>query len=133
VALSIQVAILKVLSSHPDGHATISSINADIALLTRSGREWADRLKRLASRAPALDIFSCGYVVRDGRGWTITPAGRDFLITLEAVPQDNQAPQPVILPAMPELAQPDGTLIVIGRRMRPRRRRPANQIPSRTA
>jgi len=40
-------------------------------------------MKRLAARAPGLDIFSSGYVLRERRGWQITAKGRDFLISIE--------------------------------------------------
>ena len=40
-------------------------------------------MKRLASRAPELDIFSRGYVLRELSGWQITAKGRDFLISIE--------------------------------------------------
>lgn len=81
--MSLQIAILKVLSSHPGGHASITDIKSDLAVLTASGREWNDRVKGLAQRAPNLDIFSQRYVSRDATGWTLAEAGRDFLRTLE--------------------------------------------------
>ncbi len=96
--MSIQVAILKVLSSHGSGGAPLASLNRDIAILTASGAEWSARIRRLASRVPAIDIFGQGYVVRTDDGWEITPAGRDFLAMLEAVTQDN-LPQPDEAPA----------------------------------
>ena len=81
--MSLQIAILKVLSSHPGGHASITDIKSDLAVLTASGREWNDRVKDLAQRAPNLDIFSQRYVSRDPSGWTLADKGRDFLKTLE--------------------------------------------------
>jgi hypothetical protein len=42
------------------------------------------RTKRLAARAPKLDIFSDRLVVRDDTGWRITDKGRQFLAALEA-------------------------------------------------
>jgi hypothetical protein len=41
-------------------------------------------MKRLAARAPELDIFSSGYVLREPSGWQITTKGREFLISIEA-------------------------------------------------
>ncbi len=41
-------------------------------------------MKRLAVRAPDLDIFSSHYVLRDASGWKITDAGRSFLTLIEA-------------------------------------------------
>ena len=90
--MSIQVAILKVLASHGSGRATLGSLKRDVAILSASGPDWNARLKRLARRAPAIDIFGCGYVLRDDEGWEITAAGRDFLRALEAVTQDNRSP-----------------------------------------
>ena len=93
--MSIQVAILKILASHGSGRATLASLNRDIAILSASGAEWRARIRRLASRVPAIDIFGAGYVVRDDEGWEITAGGPRFPGSLEAVTQDN-------LPAMPE-------------------------------
>ena len=95
--MSIQVAILKVLASHGNGRATLASLKRDIVILSASGPDWDARIKRLARRVPAIDIFGSGYVLRDDEGWQITPAGRDCLSALEAVSQDNQ-PTEVDLP-----------------------------------
>ena len=57
----------------------------DVAILSASGPDRNARLKRLAQRAPTIDIFGSGYVLRDDEGWEITAAGRDFLRALEAV------------------------------------------------
>jgi hypothetical protein len=120
--VSLQVAILKVLASHGSGRATLASLNRDIAILAASGAEWNARLRRLASRVPAIDIFGCGYVARDAEGWQITAAGREFLAELEAVTQDNRPPQPN--PGPPDVAgaaaRPQGGLIVVGARFRNR-------------
>jgi len=77
--MSIQVAILKVLVSYPDGRATLDEMKRDLAILTSSGRDWSDLLRHLAARAPGLDIFAQKLVARDEAGWTITAAGRDRL------------------------------------------------------
>jgi hypothetical protein len=55
-------------------------------------------MKRLAARAPELDIFSSGYVLREPSGWQITAKGREFLISLEA-PLAEPTLAPVALPA----------------------------------
>ena len=55
--MSLQIAILKVLVSHPEGRATIAALNSDLCILNTSGRDWTDLLRRLAARAPDLDIF----------------------------------------------------------------------------
>ena len=90
--MSLQIAILKVLASHDSGRATLASLNRDIAILSASGAEWSARMRRLAARVPAIDIFGCRYVLRDDEGWQITEAGRRFLDALEAITQDNQPP-----------------------------------------
>jgi hypothetical protein len=51
-------------------------------------------MKRLAIRAPELDIFSSGYVLREPSGWQITAKGRDFLILIET-PLAEPAHRPV--------------------------------------
>jgi hypothetical protein len=81
--VSLQIAILKMLVSHPEGRATIAVLNSDLCILSTSGSDWTDRLKRLAARAPGLDIFGQRLILRDGSGWQITPEGRTFLDWLE--------------------------------------------------
>ncbi|MGQ0682590.1 aminoacyl-tRNA deacylase [Bradyrhizobium sp.] len=124
--MSIQVAILKILASHGSGRATLSSLKADIAVLTASGPEWSARIRRLAARAPAIDIFGNGHVLRGDEGWEITMAGRDFLARLEAVTQDNLPSLDESEPAASS-GQEDrkaGDLIVVGHRFRNRVHRP---------
>lgn len=120
--MSLQITILKVLASHNSGRATLASLNRDVAILSASGPEWNARIKRLAARVAAIDIFGSGYVLRDAEGWQITEAGRKFLDALEAVTQDNQAPVLVRRgPDVPEASvRPEGTLIVIGHRFKSR-------------
>jgi hypothetical protein len=81
--VSLQMAILKVLSCHPDGCATIAAPKADLAILNRSGGDWTDRMKRMAACVPALDLFGQQLVVRSDTGWQITDAGRTVLLTAE--------------------------------------------------
>ena len=81
--MSLQIAILKVLVSHPEGRATIAALNSDLSILNTSGSDWTDRLRRLAARAPGLDIFGQRLILRDSSGWQITPEGRAFLDWLE--------------------------------------------------
>jgi len=82
--VSLQIAILKVLVSHPEGRATIATLNSDLCILNTSGSDWMDRLRRLAARAPDLDIFGQGLILRDSSGWQITPDGMAFLDWLES-------------------------------------------------
>lgn len=126
--MSLQVAILKVLASHDSGRATFASLKRDVTILSASGADWNARIRRLASRVPTIDIFGCGYVLRDAEGWEITATGRSFLESLESVTQDNRPPASKQCPAdIPEAAgPPQGALIVVGdRRNRIHRRRGA--------
>ena len=95
--MSFQIAVLKVLAGHPEGHASLADLKHYLAVLTCSGADWSQRMKQLAARAPALDIFSSGYVVREPNGWQITTKGRDFLISIET-PLAEPAHTPVALP-----------------------------------
>lgn len=114
------------MASHGSGRATISSLKADIAVLTASGAEWSARIRRLAARVPAIDIFGDGYVLRGNEGWEITAAGRDFLALLEAVTQDNLPSLDASDPAASsgQQASEAGDLIVVGHRFRNRVHRP---------
>jgi hypothetical protein len=128
--VSLQVAILKVLASYPDGRATLAAMKADLAILAGAGPAWGERLRWLAARIPDLDIFSDGFVVRDAAGWQLTGAGREVLIWMEATsPSETQRPgnEPMAAP------------LVVVERMRPgnrkgkrrrRRRRLANLVRS---
>ena len=81
--VSFQITILKVLAGHPGGRASLADLKHYVAVLTCSGAEWSHRMKRLAARAPELDIFTEGYVLREPSGWQITEKGREFLILIE--------------------------------------------------
>ena len=95
--MSFQITVLKVLAGHPEGHASLADLKHYVAVLTCSGADWSQRMKRLAARAPELDIFSSGYVLREPGGWQITAKGRAFLISIEA-PLAEPALIPVALP-----------------------------------
>ncbi|SPP93027.1 hypothetical protein [Bradyrhizobium vignae] len=84
--MNFQVTVLKILVSYPDGFAVMEDLKRDMAILATSGRDWADRTKRLAARVPGLDIFSQGLVERISGGWMITAKGRDVLDSMEARP-----------------------------------------------
>jgi hypothetical protein len=116
--VSLQIAILKVLVSHPEGQATIAALNSDLCILSTSGSDWSDRLKRLSARAPGLDIFSKGLVLRDRSGWQITPEGRAFLDRLEL--DDASASVPVAEPSPAQV--PPVLLVGVARRQRLTRR-----------
>jgi hypothetical protein len=106
--LSIQLTILKVLAGHPEGRATHPDVTKSVALLMSSGVDWSQRMKRLAARAPGLDIFSNGYVLRDASGWQITGVGRAFMASIEAPatepvlePEASQLPAVAVAPDLP--------------------------------
>lgn len=81
--MSFQITVLKVLAGHLHGHASLADLTRNVSILISSGTDWTNRTKRLAARAPKLDIFGDSFVVRDDEGWRITDAGRLFLASLE--------------------------------------------------
>ena len=93
--MSFHLTILKVLAGHPEGRAPLADLKQYVTVLTSSGADWTQRMKRLAARAPGLNIFSSGYVLRDPAGWQITHAGRAFLASIEA-----PAAEPVLVEAV---------------------------------
>jgi hypothetical protein len=82
--VNFQVTVLKILVSYPGGFAVMDDIKRDMAILATSGRDWADRTKRLAARVPDLDVFSQGLVTRESGGWKISDKGRTVLEFMEA-------------------------------------------------
>ncbi|WP_314963896.1 hypothetical protein [Bradyrhizobium cosmicum] len=97
--MNFQVTVLKILVSYPEGFAVMADLKRDMAILATSGREWADRTKRLASRVPDLDIFSHGLVERTSGGWQITAKGRAVLEFMEA---RSAAAEPIQVPLVEE-------------------------------
>lgn len=61
-----------------------ADLKRDTAILATSGRDCAERTKRLASRMRDLGIFSQGLVERESGGWKPTEKGRAVLEFLEA-------------------------------------------------
>ena len=114
--MSLQIAILKVLVSHPEGRATIGALNSDLSILYTSGSDWIDRLRRLAARAPGLDIFGQRLVLRDSSGWQITPEGRTFLNLLETGASSANVSLAEPSPSPPQ--QPPLLLVGVKRRQR---------------
>ncbi len=88
------MTVLKILISYPDGFATMADLKRDMAILVTSGRDWAERTKRLAARVPHLDIFSQGLVERLNGGWRITDRGRSVLEIMEARPAPARPMEP---------------------------------------
>jgi hypothetical protein len=132
VSVSLQVQIMLVLSGHPNGRATLAAMNADLKVLAGAGPAWTQRIKKLSSNAPGLDIFTEGYVVRDAHGWQITDAGRKALrrmhgassemVTEHAAPCLNAKPAiAIVATGTFPAANPSATVINIAdRRYLPR-------------
>ncbi|SDF49920.1 hypothetical protein SAMN05216337_105833 [Bradyrhizobium brasilense] len=137
--MSFQLTVLKVLAGQSAGRASVAEVRRAVEILMNSGRDWTDRMKRLAEQAPDLNIFSARFVVRDALGWEITQEGRQFLSALEkAVADQRERLQSTIDPLSNELhahaldaAKPHGALC--DRRRWPRRRRRKARSDRRTA
>lgn len=82
--MNFQVTVLKILVSYPGGFAVMADLKRDIAILATSGRDWAERTKRLGLRVPDLNIFSQELIERLNGGWRITDEGRAVLAFMEA-------------------------------------------------
>jgi hypothetical protein len=100
--VNFQVTVLKILVSYPDGFAVMEDLKRDMAILATSGRDWADRTRRLAARVADLDIFSQGLVDREAGGWKITAKRRAVLEIMESRPA---ATEPVQKPLVEEVAE----------------------------
>ncbi len=107
--VSFQITVLKVLAGYPEGLASLEELRRAVAILISSGPDWTDRTKRLAARAPGLDIFTQALVLRDRSGWQITEAGRVLLALIEAPLQKIIPEEPsgaVVLLVQPPAAPP---------------------------
>lgn len=91
--VNFQVTVLKILVSYPDGFAPMAELKRDMAILATSGRDWAERTKRLGERVPNLDIFSQKLVERANGGWRITERGRAILDMMEARQSRPEIPE----------------------------------------
>jgi len=96
--MNLQVTILKLLVSYPNGLAKLDDLKRDIAILATSGQDWSERTKRLAARVPDLSIFSMRLVERYSFGWRITQKGRGVLEYMESHERpsvvDTNTPEP---------------------------------------
>ncbi|WP_407121552.1 hypothetical protein [Bradyrhizobium sp. STM 3561] len=81
--MSFQLSILKILAGQPHERASIEVVKQHLAIYYSSGPEWPARMKRIASRAPQLDIFGQRLIEREVGCWIITDAGRKALERLE--------------------------------------------------
>jgi hypothetical protein len=84
--VSFQLSILKILAGQPDGRASLDVVKQHLAVFYTSGSEWTARMKRLAERAPDLDIFGQKLIAREAGEWRITDDGRVLLAALERQP-----------------------------------------------
>ncbi len=100
--VNFQVTVLKILVAYPDGFAVMEDLKRDMAILATSGRDWADRTRRLAARVPDLDIWSQGLIERTSGGWRLTSKGREVLEFMEARPM----PEPIQAAAASETTPP---------------------------
>jgi hypothetical protein len=127
--VNFQVTVLKILVSYPDGFAMMADLKRDMAILATSGRDWAERTKRLAARVPVLDIFSQDLVERLNGGRRITEKGRGVLEFMEARPDEMRMESPA--PAAEPLASGPVSPVLAARRsgrsQRLRRRRAARE------
>jgi hypothetical protein len=132
--MSFQITILKVLAGHPGGRASLDDLRRAVAILISSGSDWTNRTKRLAARAPGLDIFTRAFVLRDEAGWQITHAGRAFLGALEAPIQMAAPIDKAAEPALPLTPMPAPPAIQLTgtkrRRVRRRAARPGHRHTS---
>jgi hypothetical protein len=127
--VSLQFSILKVLAGQIDGRATVVNLNRYITLL--SGPEWTGRMKRLADRAPNLDIFGSSYVLRDDAGWQLTQAGYAFLTAVEMAalptPAEQIMPEVIVMVQAPARQSPPPSLRLVIDNPRGRRRTRGNR------
>lgn len=123
--MSFQITFLKVLAGHPEGRASLKDLRRDVGILISSGSDWTDRTKRLAARAPGLDIFSQSFVLRDDAGWQITDAGRAFLTSVDKLPMaaaGEEAPELIVMLPTPPMPASPAPIRPLGlNRRRPRR------------
>jgi hypothetical protein len=114
--VSFQITVLKVLAGHPEGRASIADLTRYVSILISSGTDWTNRTKRLAARAPKLDIFGDSFVLRGDNSWHITEGGRQFLAWLEAplpiAAEPAQAPEADMTKQPRSPAQPALRLVV---------------------
>jgi len=122
--VSFQITVLKVLAGHPEGRASLADLTRCVGILISSGSDWTNRTKRLAARAPKLDIFSDSLVVRDEAGWQITDIGRQFLASLEAPITVTSGQEQAPPPGMPPLR------LIVNNSRRPRSGRAAERAIS---
>lgn len=120
--MSMQVSILIILAGQPDGHASVDTIKQYLAIFHTSGDDWTQRIKRLAARAPNLDVFSQKLVLREPGSWRLTDEGRAFLATLEQGKSVPEHTEPSVIGDEPTSPVP-GPLRLVERRHRGRKKK----------
>jgi hypothetical protein len=129
--VSFQITILKVLAGHPEGRASLADLTRYVSILISSGADWTNRTKRLAARAPKLDIFADLFVLRDDTGWQITESGRQFLASLEAHlligSESAQAPETATTKESQSPAHPPLRLVVNNDKQPPKEAGPSRR------
>jgi hypothetical protein len=120
--VSLQVAILKVLSGRPAGRATLEDLKSDLTFFSSIGAEWTDRMRRLAARAPALDIFGQGFVLRDHHGWQLTSAGSELIAMIEApaCPPLHLELETAVVPPVADRLAPAPNVVILDEQRRRR-------------
>lgn len=85
----------------------MTDLKRDMAILATSGRERAERTKRMGARVPNLDIFSQRLVTREigGRGSRNTAGAVLASVKAKAVPDVSQEPAERIHEPLPPLLQ----------------------------
>ncbi|MES5485198.1 hypothetical protein QMZ05_20820 [Bradyrhizobium sp. INPA03-11B] len=101
--MNLQVTILKLLVSYPNGVASLDALKRDMAILAKSGKDWSERTRRLAARVPDLNIFAMRLVERDAFGWHLTEKGRAVLEYMESQARVAE-PSPAVDSDAPEFA-----------------------------
>lgn len=118
--VSFQIGVLKVLSAHPEGRASVSAIKRD--LITLASREWSHQLRELAALAPNIDVFSSGLIIRTPDAWQITATGRAFMHRLQNKRLHGTIVN-IIASAAPAPPEPPKSVIALNRPIpRPERR-----------
>ena len=70
--------IVKTAFLTPEGRISLADLTRCVSVLISSGTDWTDQTKRLAARAPKLDIFGDSFVLRDDLGWQVPEKGDIF-------------------------------------------------------
>ena len=77
--MQIKLAILTVLTTRPDGRATLDELKSEVEALAAN----EDQPEDLSSGLDDIDIFQSGLVIREDGGFRITDAGRSALKALK--------------------------------------------------